>query len=191
MFNHKERIKVFISSACGEGEEKQKYNIARAGLKTLIESTNIADVYTFESEGASTITAGEHYTRALENCDVCIFLIDNQDKVPDGVQIKIDTAQKYGIKSLFYFCDKYSDEETLLQASLKGAKYAKSKVIHSFEEFIQNSAQDLLNDLILIFKEYCKGKLVSCKAKDEQIGRNENEQTMELDFAGNTFNKVS
>ncbi|WP_303862742.1 hypothetical protein [Alkalibaculum bacchi] len=139
--------------------KKQKYSFVREALKVLIESTGFAKTYVFESEGASTTSAGQHYTFALEDCDVCIFLIDNSDGVPPGVQKEIDTAKKHGIKSLFYFCDQASKTETPLQKSLKGAKYAKSKTIHDFKDLIKSGAQDLINDLITIYKNYCKGRL--------------------------------
>ncbi|AKL96128.1 hypothetical protein CACET_c26830 [Clostridium aceticum] len=154
-----QKIQIFISSACGDEPEKQKYNFVREALKTLIESTGFAKVYVFESEGAATTSAGQHYTFALEDCDVCIFLIDNSDGVPLGVQKEIDTAKKHGIKSLFYFCDQSSKEETPLQKSLKGAQYAKSETIHDFKDLIKSGAIDLINDLVMIYKHYCKGRL--------------------------------
>ena len=76
-----QKIRVFISSAC-EG----RYSLVRAGLKALIEATQLADVYAFESEGASTGSARHHYEGHLKDCDVCIFLIDNKDGIRDGVQ---------------------------------------------------------------------------------------------------------
>lgn len=154
-----QKIQIFISSACGNEPEKQKYNFVREALKVLIESTGFAKAYVFESEGASTTSAGQHYTYSLEDCDVCIFLIDNNDGVPTGVQKEIDTAKKHGIKSLFYFCDQFSKEETPLQKSLKGAKYAKSETIHDFKDLIKSGAIDLINDLVMIYKHYCKGRL--------------------------------
>ncbi len=154
-----QKIQIFISSACGDEPEKQKYNFVREALKALIESTGFAKAYVFESEGASTTSAGKHYTFALEDCDVCIFLIDNSDGVPPGVQKEIDTAKKHGIKSLFYFCDQSSKAETPLQKSLKGAKYAKSETIHDFKDLIKSGAIDLINDLVMIYKHYCKGRL--------------------------------
>ena len=63
------KIKVFISSICGV----EKYDKVRAELKEAIEATNLADVYTFEGKGASTLPAGVHYTMALEESDICIF----------------------------------------------------------------------------------------------------------------------
>jgi len=159
----KQKIQVFISSACGDEPEKQKYNYVRAALKVIIESTEFAEVYVFESEGASTASAGRHYTFALEDSDVCIFLIDNSDGVPDGVQKEIDTAKKHGIKSLFYFCAQSSKEETPLQKSLKGAQFAKSVVVHDFKDFIKRGAVDLVNDLVSMYKHYCKGRLTLCE----------------------------
>ncbi len=159
MITPKEKITIFISSACGDEPEKEKYNLVREALKVLIESTGFATAYVFESEGASTASAGQHYTAALEDSDLCIFLIDNNDGVPTAVQKEIDTAKKCGIKSLFYFCDQFSKEETPLQKSLKGAKYAKSETIHDFKDFIKSGAIDLTNDLVMVYKNYCKGRL--------------------------------
>lgn len=88
------KIEVFISSICGES----KYDKVRKRLKELIESTRLAHVYTFEGEGASTLSAEEHYIHALESCDICIFLIDNYDGVPKGVQKEIDVAKKLNKK---------------------------------------------------------------------------------------------
>ena len=159
MITPKEKIKVFISSACGKEQWKQKYNYVREALKTLLESTGFAEAYVFESEGASTISAGQHYTIALEDCDVCIFLIDNADDIPSGVLKEIDTAKKHDIKSFFYFCDQFQNDETPLEKSLRGAQYAKSKTIHEFKDIIKNGAIDLINDLVMIYKNYCKGRL--------------------------------
>ena len=84
MISPGQKIKVFISSICGV----EKYDKVRADLKSAIESTQLADVYTFESNGASTLPAGDHYILALEDSDICIFLIDNEDGITPGVQKK-------------------------------------------------------------------------------------------------------
>lgn len=113
-----QKIKVFISSICGVA----KYDKVRTDLKNAIESTQLADVYTFEGKGASTLPAGVHYTLALEDSDICIFLIDNADGINPGVQTEIDTVKKYNIKALYYFCDESQKEKTALEQSLMGAK---------------------------------------------------------------------
>jgi hypothetical protein len=65
----RQKIQVFISSICGV----EKYDKVRDELKTAIERTQLADVYTFESKEASTLPAGNHYTWALEDVLGIIF----------------------------------------------------------------------------------------------------------------------
>ena len=143
MISPGQKIKVFISSICGV----EKYDKVRADLKSAIESTQLADVYTFESNGASTLPAGDHYILALEDSDICIFLIDNEDGITPGVQKEIDTVKKHNIKALYYFCDEIQKEKTALEQSLMGAHFAKSKVVHRFEELVQDGAQALIDDI--------------------------------------------
>ena len=158
------KLKVFISSICG----KPKYDKIRHDLKMTIENTGLAQVYTFEGEQGSTLSAEEHYTFGLEDSDVCIFLIDNEDGVYPGVQKEIDTAKKNDIKSLYYFCDENTTEKTLLEKSLLGAKFAKSKTVHHFDELSKNSAQGLIDDIVLIYHYYCKKYFHNTEEHDAQ-----------------------
>lgn len=155
----KQKIKVFISSACGDEKWKQKYNRVRKKLKKLIEGTGFAEVYIFESEGASSLPAGKHYLYALEQCNVCIFIIDNNDDITPAVQKEINTAQDHNIKSFYYFCNEFSKEETQLQKSLKGVNYAKSFTVNKFNQIVEQAGQDLINELALIYIYYCQNKL--------------------------------
>lgn len=150
------KLKVFISSICGN----DKYDSVRAALKKEIESTQLADVYVFEKERASTLSAGSHYTFALEDSDVCIFLIDNKDGIREGVQKEIDIVNKHKIKSLYYFCDEESKEKTALEQSLIGAQHAKSRTIHCFSELSKEGARALIDDIISIYHYYCEGRFV-------------------------------
>ena len=142
MIQPKEKIKVFISSKCGE-----KYDKIRTDLKRLLEETSLFTVYLFEDEEASTLTAGQHYLWALQQVDVCIFLIDNLDNVSLGVQNEIDCATKHKIKSLYYFCDESSKEKTITQKNLMGVDKVKSKVVHSFEDLSKHGAQGIIDDI--------------------------------------------
>ncbi|EOS77671.1 hypothetical protein C819_00782 [Lachnospiraceae bacterium 10-1] len=151
-----QKIKVFISSICGV----EKYDKVRIELKKAIESTRLADVYTFEGEGASTLPAGVHYTWALQDCDICIFLIDNADGINPGVRAEIDTVKKYNIKALYYFCDETQKEKTTLEQSLMGVQFAKSKTVHSFDELSQCGFQALIDDIIAVYHYYCTGRIV-------------------------------
>lgn len=158
------KIKVFISSKCGD---EGKYDRIRSELKAIIESTNLAEVYMFEEKPASTLSAGSHYTWALEDSDVCIFLIDNNDGIPDGVQAEIDTVRKREIKALYYFCAETSKEKTPLEQSLMGAKFSKSRTVQKFDELSSNSAQALINDIVDIYHYYCVGKFNEYNLNEE------------------------
>lgn len=160
-----QKIKVFISSICGV----DKYDRVRAELKETIESTQLAEVYTFESKGASTLSAGSHYSWALEDSDVCIFLIDNADGIRPGVQAEIDIVKNHNIMALYYFCDETQKEKTALEQSLMGAQYAKSKTVHSFSELSQDGAQALLDDIVAVYHHYCKRRIVVNSSENAEI----------------------
>ena len=170
MMSSGQKIKVFISSICGV----EKYDKVRAELKSTIEATKLADVYTFEGKGASTLPADAHYTWALEDSDICIFLIDNEDGINPGVQAEIDTVKKHNIKALYYFCDETQKEKTALEQSLMGAHFAKSKTVHSFSELSQDGAQALIDDIVAIYHYYCTGRI------DLNSGENDEIQTVDV-----------
>lgn len=157
-------IKVFISSICGD---KGKYDRIRAELKKAIEDTGIAQVYLFEAEGAASIPAGAHYSYNLEDCDICIFLIDNADGIKSGVQKEIDIVKRNSIKALYYFCDETKQEKTALEQGLMGAQFAKSKTIHKFDDLSQNGFHDLIDDITSVYHHYCKNRL-RWESKDKE-----------------------
>lgn len=160
-----QKIKVFISSICGV----EKYDKVRAELKKAIERTQLVDVYTFESRGASTLPAGDHYILALEDSDICIFLIDNADGIKAGVQAEIDTVKKHSIKALYYFCDETQKGKTALEQSLMGARFAKSKTVHSFSELSREGAQALIDDIVAVYHYYCTGRIVLNSGENDEI----------------------
>ena len=167
-----QKVKVFISSICGI----EKYDKVREELKKLIESTELAEVYTFESKEASTLSAGNHYSFALEDSDVCIFLIDNADGIGSGVQKEIDVVKNKNIKAIYYFCDENSKEKTAVEEGLMGANFAKCKTIHKFSSLSENGAQGLINHITEIYHHYCKGRLLLSQ-------EDENEETLQFDIS--------
>lgn len=181
-----QKIKVFISSKCDKAGGISKYNPVRAELKELIESTNLATVYTFENESGSTLSAGSHFTYALEDADICIFLIDNADGIPEGVQSEINTARKKKKMALYYFCDENSNERTELEKSLEGAVYAKSQTVHHFKDLTHKCAQALIDDITLIYHCYCTKRIVECRNDDidllEEIDIQTAEKPQEISF---------
>ena len=89
------KIKVFISSMCGD---KGRYDKVRRKIADKLDKTGLIEVYGFEMKGASTLTANEHFSLNLKDSDVCIFFIDNADGISSGVQEEIDIARKENIK---------------------------------------------------------------------------------------------
>lgn len=158
------KLKVFISSKTGDTLNDQKYVLARIAAKETLESTGLFNVYSFESEGPSVSSALEHYTGSLEESDVCIFLIDNKDGVPPGVQKEIETVNKYQIPSLYYFCQGEEKEKTQTQIDLLRATQPKHANINSFSEFIENCAINLVDDVLLTYK-----RMVKSKSKQDDI----------------------
>ena len=155
-FNNK--LKVFISSKTGNTLSDEKYVLARVAAKETLESTGLFKVYSFESEGPSINSALEHYTEGLKDSDVCIFLIDNKDGVPQGVQIEIDTVNKYQIPSLYYFCQGDEKEKTQAQIDLLKPTKSKHTNINSFSEFIEKCALHLVDDVLLTYRLMVKSK---------------------------------
>ena len=164
-----QKIKVFISSKCDKAGEPPKYDPVRAELKELIESTQLATVYLFEDEGASTLSAGSHFSYAAEDSDVCIFLIDNADGIPEGVQKEINIVKKKNKKALYYFCDETTTEKTELEKSLKGAKFTKSDTVHRFSDLGKNGGSDLINDILLVYHDYCANRFVELSEDSESL----------------------
>ena len=146
-----ERIKVFISSKIGVSHADEKYTIARKAVKEILESTGFFTVYTFEDMGASIMSAEKHYERALIDSDVCIFLIDNKDGVPSGVQIELELADKYKKQTLYYFCNQWTNKKTQLQRSLEKASKPKHINIVSFASFVERCPKDFVESILSTF----------------------------------------
>lgn len=151
-----EKIRVFISSRCGE----ERYDNVRTKLKSLIENTGFAKVYLFESRRASTLSAQQDYLYGLDDSDVCLFLIDNADGVPEGVLKEYQRAKAHPKKSLFIFCNENKEEPTHIQKEITGAGGAKYYITKNFDEFIDIGYQSLINDIGEIYISYCKGRLI-------------------------------
>lgn len=167
----KEKIKVFVSSRSGIS----KYDEVRKKLKERIEQTNLAEVYLFEDGLASTQTAEQEYLYAIDDSNICIFLIDNADNVTPAVVKEIERAKALSKQSLFIFCDENKKEITQVQKELTGAKGARYYVTNSFNEFVDKGYQSLINDITTIYKNYCSRRLI-----DHEFNES-NETQMETD----------
>ncbi|HDK7157788.1 TPA: DUF4062 domain-containing protein [Clostridium botulinum] len=153
------RLKVFISSGCGKG--KEKYNKIRKILKNKIEETGFATVYLWEDDNrASTLPAQQVYLREIDECHVCIFLIDNKDGVFPGVAPEIQRAKSTHTKSIYLFCTENSTEPTWVEKELYGPNGAKFYEISSFSDFPNSAYNSLMNDIADIYYKYCRNWLI-------------------------------
>lgn len=154
-----EKIKVFISSKCGE----KKYDEVRIQLKDLIEKTGFARVYLFEDRPASTRSAQQDYLYGLDDSDVCIFLIDNADGVSEGVLKEYQRAKAQPKKSLYIFCNENRTEPTQIQKEITYPGGPKYYTVGSFREFVDKAHESLIKDIGEIYISYCKGRLLDPK----------------------------
>lgn len=154
-----EKISVFISSKSG----CEKYNSVREDLKNGIENTGFAKVFLFETDTGSTLTAEQDYTYRVDDCDVCIFLIDNCDGVSLGVQKEITRAKAKKKKSIYLFCDEKEPSPTLIQQELTGPNGLHYHPIHKFNDFSSEGIKCLVTDIKKIYKYYCQNRFVAAE----------------------------
>lgn len=155
-----EGISVFISSSIKQGE--QNYLKLRSELQDALQSRSyVRYVYVFENGSASTLSSKQNYLSNLQDCDVCIFLIDNKDGIAPGTQEEIDEARKQGKKSIFLFCDQKSKAKTSLQKELinSAGTGEKFRTVHSFSRLKQAAVDALESDVRTIYHLYCTDRL--------------------------------
>ena len=157
----KNKIQVFISSSCDK-----RFNTIREKIKKNLEETGLFIVYVFEESGSSSLAAKNEYLFKLSTSDVCVFLIDNFQGIPEGVQREIDLAEKINMKSLYYFCDEKSIEPTSIQKKFDPTK-SKYSIVHSFDDFF-NGAIDLVNEVLTIYRLYCND-FIKTDSNDQTI----------------------
>ena len=148
----KEKIKVFISSNCGE-----RYACVREALRLLLMESGICEVYMFEEEGATTSDVISSYMRRLERSNVIVFLIDNEDGINQGTMKEIRRAQELKKKSIYLFCNEKVKEPTEIQKELvnipNGQKF---KMIPQFGKFPEAAYESVINDVIDTYLSYCQ-----------------------------------
>lgn len=169
----KDKIKVFISSQCGI----EKYDIVREALKRRLEDTGVIDVYLFEATGAYSSTAMESYLGRLDDCDIILFLIDNEDSIcPEGVMKEWKRANDLQKKSLYVFLNDKTKDETTIQKNLYGPTGTKFLVINEMKEFIEKGYISVIEDIFITYKNYCRGRLNNKieEVENDNIEDNEN-----------------
>ena len=158
------RVKVFISSRC---EPKEKYGTFRRSLKKLLTETNLCSVFIFE-DGASTQTAEQYYQTQIPQSDVVIFFLDNdcekkrtKKSSPDGVLQEYKESKKNKLKIFFFYSgnDKNKTEfQKELEKDINSPKWLK---IDDFTKAADEIYDSVINDILLIYKNYCADLLKS------------------------------
>lgn len=152
-----EKVRVFISSICGV----KKYDSIRAELKKLIDDTGIAKTYLFEGKGkASSFTAQQDYLYGVDDSDICVFLIDNADGVPEGVLKEHQRAKSHPKKSIYLFCDENEKQPTNIQQEITEPEGVKYHVVSRFQDFLTIGYSSLIDNIVSVYLGYCRGRLI-------------------------------
>ncbi|WP_296126653.1 hypothetical protein [uncultured Anaerococcus sp.] len=157
-----DKIKVFISSKCGD----EKYDTIRNELKLLLEETGFISAYVFEGTMASSMTARDSYLNKLNDSDVCLFLISNEEDVPEGVVTEYRRSLILSKKSIFIFCNDDNKKITRLQQEIRDNNGPKYKTINEFDKLKETVYESLIIEIIEIYANYCRGHLVSTNFYD-------------------------
>lgn len=156
--NPRQRIRVFISSKCGDGGPFTKI---RKDLAKKIEETGVFSAYIWERGGAATVTAEENYRMELRDSNVCIFILDNSVDVPDGVLNEIEEARLSEKKCMYYFCIENGRKQLPLQEELRGPKGPTYTIVKHLVDIPSQVVRDLQEDILRIYRGWCNGFVVS------------------------------
>lgn len=147
---YRNKIRVFISSACNS----EPFDSIRKELKQKIDNTNFAQAYLYEEDPASSLPNQNVYLYELDDCHVCIFLIDTSVDLPLGVQAEVARTKAKNIKSLFVFRRSEPEPKIELQKELEQSGNLKYYEVNSLnnryfliltKQYFHRSCKTLLN----------------------------------------------
>src|SRR5699024_9818897 len=165
-----DRIKIFISSAFDD-ETTNKFSNLRKELKRDLESLDLFNIYIFECGYGTSKNVVDDYLDELYHSDLCLFLIDRSEGVPDGVLKEIQDAVKYN-KHQIYIINKNSvDEELPIESELKNPNSGRIKFIDSFEEYYQECINSIKSEVVKIYRDYSYKMLT--RSSDGKINEEE------------------
>lgn len=145
------KIKVFISSLCGEEEES--FLIIRHAIANELKKTGLVDdVFVFEEESASSSSLEEDIITALIDSDVVLFLIDSRSGVSAGVRREWMYSKEISKKVLCIFYNEPRKNKTDLQKECERLKI-RYKRIKCFTEFIEEGCKVVIDDVISVYKK--------------------------------------
>lgn len=142
------KVKIFISSIC----DNARYTIIRKALKEILTNTGFVEVYIFEDAASSSFSVEESYLNELEQSDLCIFILDNADKMTEGVIKEYNRANELNKKSMYFFCDEKEKKKTELQVEIEMKGTQRYKIIHEFSNMTHEIYRAVMQDIINMYK---------------------------------------
>jgi hypothetical protein len=157
------KVNVFISSKIDE-----RYKIVRKALKEILLETNMTTVFIFEDSGASSQDVVSSYLNQLDDSDLCIFLVDNKDGVPDPVLEEQKRAMSLNKRCIYLFCDESKKDPTQMQVELSGGLQERHDTVHEFSDLTKKAYTSAIRDIIDIYRTNCKGQLSNKRLEQDK-----------------------
>lgn len=154
------KLKVFISSICGDeckpDDDRRRYALIRRELQALLESTDLFEVYNFDTESASSMSTRADYLTNIDDSDLVVFLIDNKDGISEGVRLEEKRARSKAqfVKRYYLFCTEYSSDKTEIQLTLEENPNSQPRFcpVSKFIELGERAYQAVMADVIKHYK---------------------------------------
>lgn len=164
-FGANRKITVFLIINSGNKKAKS----AAKKLKKGIEQTKLAEVDIIGDPDGLTVPTVEQIDLDLEHADLCIFLVDNAERITLEMQTAADHIKKHHVMSVFFFCDSKSKAVTALEQSIVGLSFIRCRTIQSFRRLGKSGASALVQDIITIYRMYCRGSISSLVDNNVEI----------------------
>ncbi len=150
-------VKIFVSSECGSDTKFEKI---RLELKHRL--SMIPFVQSFFTEIDMTASTGSREGIEqdwIDDCDYCIFMIDNANPKDQSVGRHYKRTQEQNKKCFFVFCDEESKDISYIESEQerKGCTF---QTIHDFDDFPEEVYYALVNDIARVYHCYARGRLV-------------------------------
>jgi hypothetical protein len=145
------KLRVFISSSCGE--EDESFLIIRRAIADELKKTSFVDyVYVFEDETASSDDLREEIVIALNESDVVLFLIDSRLGISNGVLREWEYTKFIDSKVLCIFYNEPRKNKTHIQLECEKLNIMRKR-IDNVADFISEGSKAIVNDIISVYKK--------------------------------------
>ncbi len=159
-------VKIFVSS---EYKADTKFEKIRLELKHRLRMIPFVQSFFTEIDATASTSPKDEIEQAyIDDCDYCVFMIDNADQDSPDVGKHYKRAQGQNKKCFFIFCDEVSKDKSYIQKEQEQNGNL-CQTIHSFNEFPEEVYYALLNDVARIYHCYAQGRLVDVvQLKDDE-----------------------